>query len=1123
MRPRFKRFWLTLCVIPLFFTVASAASPFSLQAQSTEQPSTDQGALTSPAQLASPIENPFWWWSLLHSNDDGDWDIYLARRDDQSFPQLIRLTNNTATDRNAQFDYGAQRIVFESDRDSTNLGDPNTEIYVMNADGSNQQRLTVNPNRDEMPDWSPTGDRIVFSAEHDDGMEIYVMRADGSARQRLTVLAGNDWFPAWSPDGQTIAWMRQGVNTGELWLMDANGANQRRLTEALPWLGRPRWSRDGRYLAFSYRSRADEGNHIGIVNRDGANLHELRCTSPLQGESRSMAAWTPDGTGLYYTSYLADNSGIVVSTRIQSTGILNGNCQNGGESDAFFDLHMKVMTDMARADPWPPQSMIQPLAPYTRLPYLLFELVGKDIGRSGLLSHDVQYRTGDSTTWKKIEDVIGWVPLEQSLAGPIYLRSRAVDLAGNEEPWPPGEDGERQTTLYRARFQGRYTDQRGAPLPAQPITIGPMALEQGLTGVDGNFLVHIGEHQYTVNSTMKLPATSDWQRDLYAVPSDNRLRNGNFEAATLTDWQVSGSPLPHLTDQMIYNGRQSIQLGTSCVGVCPPPHIPEFIQECLVNVVPGCVVPDPQSPQNYYLGNVWLIADPNNNLHFLGHTTAGQLIYQHGQPHAVWDPPVVLDGNMLINHLSTAVQDNGDLHLAWEGEAKLLYYRKRTNAGVWQPIQALGSGIKPQLAVSNSGVPHVLYLGDHPRASNQQSLHYRFLQTNGSWSTPTDVATYSYSANSLQTIAHDIAVTADGRVHLVWGKPEGESWAQVFRLVHKSRDQQGRWSSETGLALSQANVAELRLLAVAEQLHWLWQQDGTGFYANYAASAWSEPEQIGLYDDVTVDAAGTLHLLSDLTFETGRYRTKAPNQPWSDLYPLTRPSASALFPALNQGIGKTVHMIWPMSGNFVYYSQPPLTTTLTSQLQQVVTVPSTMHRPTLSFMYALAGEFAEASQLDVLVSNGISTTQVFSAAQRTAWTLGWADLTPWQRETVTVTVNLRQASGDLPVRAYLDDFALSAWQTALPQRFAPQQVEAGIAATLIISGENFIATPTVKVGNTALANIQLLDAQTVHAPLPTTLPPGNHVIWVTNPGSAIPMYAGLLQVGKPVYLPLIAR
>ena len=72
------------------------------------------------------------------------------------------------------------RIVFSS------LRDGNSEIYLMDADGSDQVRVTTNAAADSGASLSADGRRIVFSSNRDGDNEIYVMNADGSGQERLT-------------------------------------------------------------------------------------------------------------------------------------------------------------------------------------------------------------------------------------------------------------------------------------------------------------------------------------------------------------------------------------------------------------------------------------------------------------------------------------------------------------------------------------------------------------------------------------------------------------------------------------------------------------------------------------------------------------------------------------------------------------------------------------------------------------------------------------------------------------------------------------------------------------------------------------------------------------------------
>ncbi len=91
------------------------------------------------------------------------------------------------------------KIAFESIRD----GD--FEIFVMNADGTDQTNLTNNTALDTEPDWSPDGTRIAFTSFRDGDFEIFVMDADGSNQTNHTNNTAEDTAPAWSPDGTKFA------------------------------------------------------------------------------------------------------------------------------------------------------------------------------------------------------------------------------------------------------------------------------------------------------------------------------------------------------------------------------------------------------------------------------------------------------------------------------------------------------------------------------------------------------------------------------------------------------------------------------------------------------------------------------------------------------------------------------------------------------------------------------------------------------------------------------------------------------------------------------------------------------------------------------------------------------
>jgi Tol biopolymer transport system component len=244
--------------------------------------------VTTPVSFEVSCEAALFDHIAFVSQRDNNYEIYVMNSDGSG---QQRLTNNTITDIDPAWSPDGTKIAFSTYRDG------NYEIYVMNSDGSNQQRLTNNTVTDWEPAWSPDGTRIAFARYEGDNLNIYVMDADGSNETRLTDDPGSDRQPAWSPDGTRIAFVSYRVDF-DIYVMDADGNNEINLTDNTTQELNPDWSPDGSQIVFD--SWRDSNYEVYVMNADGSNPRNLT-NNP--GGSDWEPVWSPDGTMIVFSNF----------------------------------------------------------------------------------------------------------------------------------------------------------------------------------------------------------------------------------------------------------------------------------------------------------------------------------------------------------------------------------------------------------------------------------------------------------------------------------------------------------------------------------------------------------------------------------------------------------------------------------------------------------------------------------------------------------------------------------------------------------------------------------------------------------------------------------------------------
>ncbi len=241
------------------------------------------------------------------------------------------------------------KIAFISDRSGE------SELWIMDWDGSNQKQLTKHNALALAPSWSPDGKNLVFTSylrgtpalylltpqegylkllwdkggvnssgtfspdgktvafasSQDGNVDIYSLSIEGGKAERLTTAQGIDTQPSWAPNGRQIAFTSTRSGSPQLFLMDADGSNVRRVSFGGLFHDEAAWAYDGTRIACTTR---DEGTFqiatIDIVTGErrvipAAGNNESPCFSP----EGSMIAFESDRTGDPQI-YITDANGV---------------------------------------------------------------------------------------------------------------------------------------------------------------------------------------------------------------------------------------------------------------------------------------------------------------------------------------------------------------------------------------------------------------------------------------------------------------------------------------------------------------------------------------------------------------------------------------------------------------------------------------------------------------------------------------------------------------------------------------------------------------------------------------------------------------------------------------------
>jgi TolB protein len=238
----------------LFVTGSHGGEEISLVPGNSASWSSDSKRITFHASAAGggkPI-------SGLPGAAADDSDIFVLNVDDYVSKKTPakNLTNNpAAVDDDPDWSPDGEKILFTSHAAGDAPVNPvSAEIYITDADGKGKpRRLTNNSEEERAPDWSPDGKRIVYHCRKGEApagrtlptFEICIMNADGTNQTRITTNRVPELSISWSPDGKQLVFHRAigGIGRFQLFTINADGTAEKQFTFVSGFNGFPNWGK----------------------------------------------------------------------------------------------------------------------------------------------------------------------------------------------------------------------------------------------------------------------------------------------------------------------------------------------------------------------------------------------------------------------------------------------------------------------------------------------------------------------------------------------------------------------------------------------------------------------------------------------------------------------------------------------------------------------------------------------------------------------------------------------------------------------------------------------------------------------------------------------------------------